>query len=396
MRTLDPQLKLESIWCVIPVYNNAATIRQVALACREKISNVLVVDDGSTDAKVAALLADTDILVIRHEVNLGKGKALLTALDFAAQKQARYMITLDGDGQHLAADLEKFFLLLQDDEDTFLIGCRDFSRPNIPHQSKFGRDLANFWLRVETGVLIKDCQSGFRAYPVKHFSRLALSGARYDFETEALARAAWAGLRLKTTEIDVYYPEKGRRVSSFHPFLDNLRISWMHSRLVLRHLLPFPHKKLVAGSKEKIDWGSLLHPVQLIRRLLQENASPSGLAASAAVGIFLATLPLLFVHTISILYVTGRLHLNKIMAVSIQNLCNPPFVPFLCIEIGHRMRYGTWLTSISREAFLGQVPALLADWLLGSLVIAPVLALIIGAAVYFISKAIFLKRALRG
>ena len=168
--------KIDSIWCVIPVFNNKETIRSVALDCRRILPNVLVVDDGSKDADLKALFSDTDISVVCHTVNQGKGKALLTALNYVNKKNARYMIAIDGDGQHKASDLEKFIPLLESDEDTLVIGCRDFSKPNIPRKSKFGRDFANFWLRLETGVLIRDCQSGFRAYPVKHFQKMKLSG----------------------------------------------------------------------------------------------------------------------------------------------------------------------------------------------------------------------------
>src|SRR5690606_2004567 len=117
---------------------------------------------------------------------------------------------------HRPADLAKFFPLL-DDENALIIGCRDFTQPNIPGKSRFGRDFGNFWLRIETGRQINDCQSGFRAYPVRHFTRMRFSGSFYDFETEALARAAWAGLHFKEVEVDVYYPEAGRRVTHFHP-----------------------------------------------------------------------------------------------------------------------------------------------------------------------------------
>jgi len=384
---------LESFWCVIPVFNNGGTIRDVALSCRERLPHVLVVDDGSTDADVTALLSGTDITVIRHVSNRGKGKALLTALDFVSDRNAKYMITVDGDGQHKPADLEKFIPLLRQGEDALYVGVRDFSRPNIPRKSRIGRDIANFWLRVETGISIRDCQSGFRAYPVRHFKSMGLRGAHYDFETEALARAAWAGLALVTVDIDVWYPEAGKRISSFRPFMDNLRISLMHTRLVARHLLPIPHRKLVRQKKEKLDWSFFFHPAAFIKKLLGESASPSGLAASAAVGIILGTLPLLFTHTLAILYVTARLHLNKVMAVSIQNLCNPPFVPFICIEMGYFMRHGKWLTHLPLEAFPGQIPHLLWYWLAGSLAVAPLLGLIAAAMVYIISKALQKKRS---
>jgi glycosyltransferase involved in cell wall biosynthesis len=379
---------LNRIWCVIPVYNNGTTLRSVALECRVKMEHVLVVDDGSTDVDVKTLLSDTDIIVLSHEKNKGKGQALLTALDYVSAQNARYMITIDADGQHKPTDLENFFPLLGENEDVLVVGCRDFTRPNVPAKSKFGRDLANFWLRIETGKIVNDCQSGFRAYPVKHFKALSLMGAHYDFETEALARAAWAGIEFKMVEIDVWYAEEGKRISSFRPILDNVRISLMHTRLVIRHLLPIPHKKLVVKASQKIDLSFLRHPILLLKELLKENATPVGLAASAGVGIILGTLPLLFTHTLAIIYVTSRLHLNKIMAVSIQNLCNPPLVPFLCIELGYFMQHGEWLTHVSKEAFLGEIPSLLWSWLLGSLVLAPVFALMVGMGVYLICRMI--------
>jgi len=380
--------ELNSIWCVIPVYNNGITIKEVATGCRKHLPNVLVVDDGSTDADIPALFVGTDITVVRHSSNQGKGKALLTGLDFVAQKNARYMISIDGDGQHKPSDLEKMIPLLGKDDDTFWIGVRDFSKPHIPSKSKFGRDFANFWLYVETGVFIRDCQSGFRAYPVQHFKKLALTGKYYDFETEALARAAWAGLDLKMIDIDVWYPAREKRISSFRPFMDNLRISWMHTRLVLRHLLPLPHKKLVHLPAIKSDWNLFFKPVQFFKQLLVENASPLGLAASAAVGIFLGTLPLIATHTIVILYVTTRLHLNKILAVTIQNLCMPPVIPFVCIELGYFMRNGKWLSEFSKEGWTSQISSLLYDWFLGSLIVAPLFAVIIAIIVYLIAKSI--------
>ena len=70
-----------AIWCVIPVYNNAATVREVALGCRKYVDHVLVVDDGSTDVNVTKLFAETDINVVKHAARRGKGAALMTALE---------------------------------------------------------------------------------------------------------------------------------------------------------------------------------------------------------------------------------------------------------------------------------------------------------------------------
>jgi glycosyltransferase involved in cell wall biosynthesis len=383
----------ESIWCVIPVYNNRETVRDVALACRHCLEHVIVVDDGSTDVDVASLLEGSDITVLRHETNEGKGRAILSALRHVTEKGGRFLITLDGDGQHDPKDLGKFIPLLQEDETALVVGCRDFSYSHIPSGSRFGRAFANFWLRVETGVSVDDCQSGFRAYPVRYLNALKLTGAHYDFETEVLAKALWAGLTIKTVAIDVWYPKEGKRVSHFKPFLDNFRISCMHTYLVMRCLLPLSHRKLVQDPSKRFSFDVFRHPVVFIKSLLKENTTPEGLAAAAGVGILLATLPLLFVHTIVIIYVTTRLHLNKIMAVSIQNLCNPPLVPLACIELGHYMKYGRWLTEVSKEGVFGQISVWLSDWLLGSLIVGPVLAAVVGIGVFFIARAVHEKKS---
>lgn len=385
----------EHIWCVIPVFNNKDTVKAVVLGCRSYLQKVVVVDDGSTDTDVSELFSDSDIEVLKHNHNKGKGRAILTALRHIEARGGRFMITIDADGQHYPQDLKKFIPLLQDDETSIIIGNRKFNEKNIPNSSRFGRKLSNFWLRVETGVSIYDSQSGFRAYPVKNLSRLNLKGSHYDFEAEVLARAVWAGLYLKTVEIDVWYPEPHTRVSSFKPFLDNFRISCMHARLVGRRLLPFPHQKVVVTLKKQVDFSLMLHPVKLLKKLLKENASPAGLSLSAAVGTFFAVLPLISMHTLVIAYVATRLHLNKIMALNIQHLCMPPFVPLICIELGYYMRNGRWLTDVNLNTVFGQLPARLIEWLLGSLIVAPIAAFLIGIIVFSAAQ-IFRKKISRG
>ena len=87
----------DHIWCVIPVFNNKDTVKDVALSCRSYLQHILVVDDGSTDTNVSSLFADTDIIVLKHEKNLGKGKAILTALKYIKAQSGRFMITIDAD-----------------------------------------------------------------------------------------------------------------------------------------------------------------------------------------------------------------------------------------------------------------------------------------------------------
>ncbi|MBI4839443.1 MAG: DUF2062 domain-containing protein [Nitrospirae bacterium] len=376
------------IWCAIPVFNNKNTIKDVAAGCRAILKNVVVIDDGSTDTDVAFLLAGSDVTVLRHAKNSGKGRALLTAAKYVETRGGTYMITIDADGQHNPRDIEKFIPLLREDDASLIIGCRNFNTENVPDKSRFGRKFANFWLRVETGLYVDDCQSGFRAYPVRYLNHLKLKGAHYDFEAEALAKAAWAGLQLKTVEVDVTYPKPGHRVSSFKPFLDNLRISHTHAMLVGRCLLPLKHKRLVRA--KKTDFKILRHPGSLLKILLTENATPGGLAIAAATGTFLAILPLLFVHTLIIMYIAARLNLNKVMAVNIQHFFMPPFVPALCIMVGYFIRHGYWLTKLSFETVFSQFSDRLFEWLIGSLIIAPVGAVLMGGLVFFVAT--FIKK----
>ena len=380
-------------WCVIPVYNNKDTVRSVAMASREELPHVLVVDDGSTDADVPALFLGTDIVVLRHPRNQGKGVALLTALNHVREQGGDFMITLDADGQHNPRDIGAFLPLLAEDPAAIIIGARRMTGPHVPASSKFGMRFSDFWMRLETGVTITDSQSGFRAYPVAYLSQLTLRGHAYDFEVEVLAKASWAGLAIKSVEVDVTYAPKWERVSHFRPFLDNLRMTHRHVMLVGRRLLPWPHHQLV-NRRQDSGASFLRHPLVFFRSLLLEHATPAELGAAAALGTFLATLPLLSLHTVVIIYVATRMNLNRVMAVVIQNLCMPPAVPFVCVELGYYMRNGRWLTEMTRETWVYQAPQRVWEWFLGSLVAAPVIALVTGVLVFGVTT--FLqKRTLR-
>lgn len=379
---LPPEsLRHESVWCAVPVFNNRQTVRQVVAECREILSHVVVINDGSTDADLVELLAGLDVVLLQHEMNLGKGEAILTASRYIESQRGEYMITIDADGQHLPRDIAKFLPLMQADSPGIIIGCRDFNTANVPASSRFGRSFANFWLLVETGKLIGDCQSGFRAYPVRLLNQLVFKGSRYDFEAEVLAKAAWAGLTLKTVAIDVVYPKPEERVSSFKPFLDNLRLTRIHTMLVGRRLLPFGHKKLVE-KQNRLDISLLRHPAVVLKMLLKESATPEGLALSAAVGMFIAVLPILFMHSVVIFYFALRFNLNKIVTLNVQHLAVPPFIPALCIEVGYYMRNGHWLTDLSFTTVFQQFSARFYEWFLGSLIIAPLAALLAGAVMY--------------
>lgn len=377
--------KKESTWCVIPVYNNKDTVKSVALACRNEVQHVVVVDDGSTDVDIGSLFTNTDITVLKHEMNLGKGQAILTALRHLKDHSAEWMITVDADGQHHPEDIRKFIPLLGENPAAIIIGARRMDSPNVPASSRFGMKFSDFWVRLETGLLVRDSQSGFRAYPVAYISQLKLKANRYDFEAEVLAKAAWAGLNILSVDINVTYQEKAARVSHFRPFMDNLLHTHRHALLVSRRLMPWPHRRLLPREQNEFLL-FLRHPIIFCKTLPKEYSSPSELGIAAGVGTFIAALPIFSLHTIVIVYVTTRLRMNRIMAVVIQNLCAPPFVPAVCIEIGYFIRHGSWLSEISRETLLHQAPARLWEWLIGSLILGPPLAIAIGFIIFALAS----------
>lgn len=218
---------------VIPVYNNPKTIQNVVKEALELELLVIVVDDGS-DIKVETLLEkDKNVLILRHKQNQGKGEALLTASKEAKKQGYEYIIAVDADGQHYPKEVKKFLPLLG--ENSIVIGCRAF-KEDVPNASKFGRAFSNFWIFVETGRWLSDTQSGFRAYPLS-ILELGLKQSHYDFEIEILTKHLWKKRPIKEVEIEVYYPPKGTRVSHFDKVIDNIRLSKLHSRLVLKNLL---------------------------------------------------------------------------------------------------------------------------------------------------------------
>ena len=377
----------DKVLIVIPVYNHAATLRQVVEGVLSHHERVLVVDDGSTDGGVETL-TDLPVELLRHQCNRGKGAAIKTAAQWGLHQGMSHMVTLDADGQHDPNDVLKFVAAIADSPQAVVVGHRDFAQESIPGSSRFGRQFSNFWLRLQTGSLLKDSQSGFRAYPLLIFQHLNFWTCRYNFEIEVLVRSAWAGVELRDVDISVYYPPGNERISHFRGFMDNWRLTLLNTHLTLRSIAPWPHRKLVerqAADSDKLEVLSVFRPIGSIRQLLRENSSPHRLAVAAGLGVFLGTLPLLFCHTIAILFVCGFFRLNKVAAVSSSQLCMPPIVPALCIELGYYVRHGHWLTELSLQTIGYQALERIYEWFLGSLLLAPLLALLVWALTYLLA-----------
>ena len=379
---------------VIPTYNHSGTLRAVAERALATGLPVLVVDDGSTDAGLAVL---DGLPVLRHRlpVNRGKGAALLAAAALAHQAGYTAMLTLDADGQHDPADGGALLEAARDPWPAVVVGTRAMEGPTVPRSSRFGRAFSNFWVRLECGRSLPDTQSGFRLYPVAFLCKGPFLTRRYTFEVEVLVRAAWAGLPILSVPVSVHYPPGDLRITHFRAFRDNARLTCLHTWLVCRTLLFRPGKR-EGGWKEgwKAGRKALASPAAFLRNLCLEHGSPLELAAAVWVGIAVGSLPIIPFGLAAIVVVAQRLHLNKLAAAGASNVCIAPFVPFLCIQMGHLLRTGGWWTDFSRHTLVGEIHLRLWEWLLGSLVVGPALGLAGAALTYALVGALRSRRRL--
>jgi len=227
-------MQKNSVAILIPVYNNPLTIQKVITDALLLNIRVIVVDDGS-EIEVSSIVEVNNHLltIVRHKENSGKGEALLTGIKEAKEQGFKFVIAIDGDGQHYPKEALLLMELIEDE--AIIIGNRKFKK-DVPISSKFGRTFSNFWIFMESGRWLNDTQSGFRLYPIS-ILELNLKQSHYDFEIEVLVQHLWKKRVVKEVDIEVYYPPKGTRVSHFNKVTDNIRLSKLHSLLVFKNLL---------------------------------------------------------------------------------------------------------------------------------------------------------------
>ncbi len=228
----------DDVWIAIPAYQEANTIRALAEEALAQCPRVIVIDDGSSDG-TAARLKGLPVTLLVHPHNLGKAASLRTAFEFALQRQAVCVITLDGDGQHDPADAPGMLAAWRRHPGSIIIGSRLHDRSQFPLARYRANRFACFWISWAAGHPIADSQSGFRAYP-REVMRLALSprvhGSRFTFESEILIEAAAHGHGTLAMAIPGRYPAHAR-ASHFRPVVDIAKIVVMVGGRLLRQFM---------------------------------------------------------------------------------------------------------------------------------------------------------------
>jgi glycosyltransferase involved in cell wall biosynthesis len=233
---------------LIPSYNTGPKVYETVRAARAHWNPVWVVTDGSTDGTPAGLrsmaAADPGLKVIELPTNRGKGFAVLQGLRAAQGAGFTHALAMDSDGQHPTDLIPSFMQTSMRHPDAMVLGRPVFDA-SAPLLRVRGRRVSNWWTRLETlGAGIDDSLYGFRVYPVADLIAVMRRQPwmrRFDFDTEAVVRLAWRGVKPLNLAAPVKYlsAEEGG-VSHFRYGRDNALLTWMHLRLMGEFVLRLP------------------------------------------------------------------------------------------------------------------------------------------------------------
>ncbi len=209
---------------LIPAHNEEKNIGKILKSLKERFSNVIVVDDGSEDRTSEIALSEGAIL-LRHERCMGKGEALKTGFKYIIEKKIPAVITMDGDGQHLVEDTDRFLKAYRKKKEVGIwIGKRKIISTGMP----FIRRLTNVSMSLLISFIslqfIPDTQCGFRLIKRDVLESVKLYTSHFETESEILIKASWKGYRIKSIEISTVY--QGER-SKIKPSRDTLRFFLM-------------------------------------------------------------------------------------------------------------------------------------------------------------------------
>jgi glycosyltransferase involved in cell wall biosynthesis len=230
---------------IVPVYNHGTTVGATVMALDAHGLPLYLVDDGSDAATAGELdrLAARmpRIRLVRRVVNGGKGAAVMSGINAAFADGLTHALQVDADGQHALADIPDFLSAAHATPEALICGVPEYDA-SIPKGRLYGRYATHIWVWIETlSFDIQDSMCGFRVYPLGTVHRLineAHLGTRMDFDIEVLVRLFWRGVRIVNRPTRVIYPENG--ISHFRPLQDNLRISWLHTRLFFGMIVRLP------------------------------------------------------------------------------------------------------------------------------------------------------------
>ena len=217
---------MKNISVIIPSLDPNKRLQSVVKSVMDLgFTDVILVDDGSKEENKKYFPKGEGITLLVHPQNKGKGAALKTAINYVIENRPDSLgvVTCDGDGQHLAADLKKVCKKMAE-SGKFVLGVRDFSLDDVPPKSRVGNRLSSLALMLCCGAYISDTQTGLRAMPKKLLEPMSkIEGDRFEYETNVLLNMKAMGAEYCEVKIETVYLDENKG-THFHPVKDTIRI----------------------------------------------------------------------------------------------------------------------------------------------------------------------------
>jgi putative flippase GtrA len=234
-------MNISGVTVLIPAYKPEPTLADFVRTLISAGARTVVIDDGSGPDFASvfdAVQRSGCTVILRHAVNLGKGAALKTGLNYVACNDPAGVgvVTADADGQHTVEDVVAVAQSLATSPRCLVLGVRGFEG-ELPLRSRIGNAATRHLMRWIVGQEISDTQTGLRGIPLALIPRLLLIPHQgYEFELEMLLICKYEGIRIVETGIQTIYLD-GNRSSHFNPWVDSFRIYFVLLRFTLVSLV---------------------------------------------------------------------------------------------------------------------------------------------------------------
>lgn len=205
---------MQRILVAIPTYNERDHVEEVVAAVRGYVSDILVVDDGSTDGTRELIRGIDGIDAVFHDANHGYGQALITAFGHALFHKYDWLITIDCDHQHEPAYIPKFQEAIAADDADIISGTRYLrtfhNNGTAPADRRRINQIITEMLNERLGTELTDSFCGFKAYRVEALKRLSLDVAGYAMPLQLWVQVVDRGLRIREIPVRLIYNDPNR------------------------------------------------------------------------------------------------------------------------------------------------------------------------------------------
>lgn len=197
-------------WVVIPLYNEAPVIGGVIADLRKTFSNIVCIDDGSSDGGAAVARA-AGAKIVTHPINLGQGAALQTGFEYVLERDGKYVVTFDADGQHRVVDAAAMLQRSRDEDLAIVFGSRfldDRTKPGF--FKKIVLKTAVFATNLTTRIKLTDAHNGLRVIRQDALRQIKLRQDRMAHGTEIVVQLGRTGLPFAEQPVEVLYTDYSR------------------------------------------------------------------------------------------------------------------------------------------------------------------------------------------